>query len=108
MATAVATHHRNLRFEGGGGQSEDGGHLAHVGTRARKAIDVAFFGGLLHAGLGQGSAAREAAAAAVGARQTSLRFVNQRVLLDLELLCHEVQNHGKHTAQDSENRKGNK
>ena len=84
-----------VRLEGGGGQSEDGGHLAHVGAGAGQSVDVAFFGGLLHAGLGQGTTAREAAAAAVGAGQTSLRFVNQRVLLDLELLCHEVQNHGQ-------------
>ncbi len=104
LATAVATHHGDLGLEGASGQTQHGSHFVHVGARAGQAVDVAFFGGLFHTSLGQGTAASEAAAAAVGARQTSLRFINQRVLFHLEPLCYEVQNHGKNAAQDSENR----
>ena len=103
LATAVAAHHSDLGLEGAGGEAKDGGHLAHVGARAGQTVDVAFLCRLLHAGFGQGTAARKAAAATVGAGQASLRFINQRVLFHLELLCHKVQNHGKDAAQDSEN-----
>ena len=108
MAAAVATHYSYLRFEDACGESQDCSHFVHVGARAGQTVDVAFLGGLLYAGFSQGTAAREAAATAVGARQAGLRFINLWVLFHLELLCHEVQNHGENAAQDSENRKGNK
>ena len=102
LAAAVTAHHSDLGFEGGSGKSEDSGHLAHVGARAGQTVDVAFLGGLLHTGLGQGAAARKATAAAVGAGQTSLRLVDERVLLHLELLRHKVQNHGQYGSENSE------
>ena len=108
LATAVAAYHSDFGFEGTGGETEYGGHLVHVGTRAGQAVDVAFLGGLFHTSLSQGATSGKTTTAAVGTWQAGFSLVDERVFLDFELLGHDVKDDRQHGTQNTENHEGNK
>ena len=102
---AVTLEDSDFGFGDSRSEADDVADLLHY-LGARRGTREAVEGGCAYTGHGKVAATAASASAAVGTGQKRLDLIDARVLVDMELLSHEIKHCGSHDSYESEDDDG--